>query len=178
MASAIIPTLAAGGRAAIAALPSVVNAAKDKLPAAYDQVKSYFGKSNTTPEAVVQQAVRKNDMFSAQAVLEIMMRNGVSAEFITDAAPMFTVAELKSLQVDFVHIDKAEQAIANTHVAQLDGDADTVFAHDNVQIARLCRQLGVTSNVLADMCVFFSTRGPEQIHRYQRFEKANGRKPL
>jgi len=178
MAGAIIPTLAAGGRVALSALPTVVSSVKDKLPAAYDQVKAYFGKSATTPEAVAQQAVVKNDKFLAQATLEIMMRNGVSAEFIVAAAPMFTVAELRTLQMNFVQLDKAEQSMAAAHAATLDGDPDMIFAHDNVQIARLCRQLGVSSNVLADLSAFLTTRGPAQIHRYQAFEKANGRNPL
>lgn len=178
MAAALMPALQTGGRMALAQLPGVLSAVKSKLPGAYNQVVDYFGKTSKTPEQVVATAVNKNDRFMGQAILETMLRNGVTASFITKAAPLFTEAELKSIVASFADLDGLERGIADKTAAQEEGDPDIIFAHDNVHIERLCRAFGVSSSELADLMAFVKTRGPAQITRYQRYEKANGRKHL
>jgi len=178
MAFAIMPALQTGGRLALQQLPTVISAVKDKLPGMYNSVVQYTQKSGKSPEEVANRAVVKNDKILGQAVLETLMRNGVTAEFINQAAPIFTVADLKAIQVKFNDIDKAERGIADTHSAQIDGDPDAVFAHDNAHIVRLCNSMGISSSVLSDLVTFVATRGPAQIKRYQAFEKASGRKPV
>lgn len=178
MAAALIPALQTGGRMALAQLPGVLNAVKAKMPGAYNQVVDYFGKTSKTPEQAVASAVNKNDRFMGQAILETMLRNGVTPAFITKAAPLFTEAELKSIVVSFADLDVMERGIADKSAAKEEGDPDIIFAHDNVHIERLCRSFGVSSTELADLSAFITTRGPAQITRYQRYEKANGRKPL
>jgi len=180
MAAAILPALATGGRAALQALPTVVTAVKENLPTVYAKVSEYTGRTNpkNTPDVIAQTAIVKKDRYLGQALLETLMKNGVSPDFITRAAPVFPESELRTLAVHFQQIDKVERDTADAKAAVIQGDPDEVFAHDNVHIVRLCNGMGISSNILADLCAFITTRGPAQIERYQKFERLAGRKPV
>lgn len=177
MAGAVIPAIVSGGTSALKYLPKVVDQVKKQLPTVYAKVAEYTGKSGQTPGALAVKAAA-GDKFLGQAVLETLMKNGVSPEFISKAAPVFPVEQLRSLVIDMQNIDVIERKVADSKSVDIQGDSDTVLIHDNVHITRLCKSIGIRSEALLDLVQFIQTRGPAQIVRYQKFERGHGRIPL
>lgn len=180
MAALVIPALQQGGKLATRYLPQIMKRVQKELPQVWNKVEEYTGKSGTSMTSIAAKAQKgpNGDKYLAQASLEILMKNGVTPDFIYNVAPAFPLDQLKQLQMQFHDLDKVEQKVADTKAVEIEGDPDTILAHDNNQIVRLCRQLGISSNSLADLCAFIHTRGPAQIARYQKFENMHGRRPV
>lgn len=178
MAAALMPALATGGRAALSYLPSIVDTVKKNAPAAYAKLQEYTGKSNQTPELLAEKAKKGGDRYLGQALIESMLRNGVRADMITQAAPIFTEADLKMIQVEFVRTDMAERAMAQSHVHRPDGEKTVIVeAHIANHIERVAEAFSVSSSALSDLMAFLAAVGPNDIANYQAYERSRGRKP-
>lgn len=178
MAMPILPAVTRAAGSIASAMPGLIDTAGKKYTTVKTKLDDFIGKDS---KIVANQIKRSGNGLSAQALLMNAIRAGFPLDEVFSHVPLLTEDDKAILASHYTkYVQDVRQTVdaQQTPVPNADGELVAPSAPVVRNIQLLCRELNVSSDILADVIVALETLKTSDIKQYQAYFDSVGARRL